>query len=115
MGDSVEEIKGRVPHVAIVEVYKPFIDHSDDAFWYSRVTASDLEYYSLKFKPEFWRGTLVVGLNKNSRLLEFVSIRVIKELKATSLQLVEAILGDRYAITASRGDEMSFDVFLSPK
>lgn len=115
MVDSIEEIKARVPFLVLVQNYQPHADHASDEFWYSRVTAGDLEYYSLKFNPEFWRGTFVIGLNKNSQQLEFLSVRILKELKATTIDLIQTILGNLYIITTTRGNQASYDVFLSSK
>lgn len=115
MVDSIEDIKGRVPFLVLVQGYTPHADHTTDSFWYSRVTAGDLEYYSLKFNPEYWRGTFIVGLNKNSQQLEFLSVSILKELKSTTLDLIQTVVGNLYTITATRGNKASYDVFLSPK
>ncbi|TXH11401.1 MAG: hypothetical protein E6R04_02125 [Spirochaetes bacterium] len=115
MVDSIEEIKARVPYLVLVQSYQTHADHTSDTFWYSRVTACDLEYYSLKFNPEYWRGTFVVGLNKNSQQLEFLSVNILKELKSTTADLIQTVVGNLYTITTTRGNQASYDVFLSPK
>lgn len=115
MADSLEEIKARMPFLVLIQPYTSYADHTTDTFWYSRVTACDLEYHSLKFNPEYWRGTFIIGLNRRNSLVEFLSVGIIKETKLPTVSLIEALIGDLYYVTASRGNQHSYDVFLSPK
>jgi hypothetical protein len=115
MTDSIEAIRERVPFLVTILPYTARADHSQDQFWYSRVTAADLEYYSLKFDPNFWRGAFVVGMNRNSSLLEFLSVNVIKEVSVSTGDLILALCSDKYKQSDTRGGKLSYDVFLSPK
>lgn len=115
MVDSLEAIKARMPFLVLTQPYVSYADHTTDTFWFSRVTACELDYHSLKFNPEYWRGTFVIGINKRSSLVEFLSVGIIKETKLPTVDLIQALLGDLYFVTATRGNQHSYDVFLSPK
>lgn len=114
MADSLEEIKERTPFIVTIQPYVTHADHSSDAFWYSRVTASDLAYFTLKFDPSRWRGTFVVGVNKNSSWAEFLSVSIIKEIDISTEEIIQAFVGSKYRATATRGNKFSYDVFLTP-